>query len=123
MPANMMSAPVGSSFAVAGSSSATVSAGPTPGSTPTAVPSVHPTSAHSRFCGVSATAKPCASSVRVSMRLAARHPAAPRQLQRQAARENEKHDHADRKADNEIAQHVTAAEAPRGADEQQRGSE
>ena len=45
----MISAPVGSRFAVAGSSSAMVSAGPTPGSTPTAVPSVTPTNPHIRF--------------------------------------------------------------------------
>ena len=49
MPANMISAPVGSTFAVAGSSSAMVSAGPTPGSTPMAVPSVTPTKPHIRF--------------------------------------------------------------------------
>ncbi len=49
MPANMISAPVGSSFTVNGSSIATVSAGPTPGSTPIAVPSVTPTKPHSRF--------------------------------------------------------------------------
>ena len=45
----MISAPVGSSFAVAGSSRAMVSAGPTPGSTPMAVPSVTPTNPHIRF--------------------------------------------------------------------------
>src|SRR5687767_357554 len=58
MPANMMSAPVGSSLAVSGSSIATVSAGPTPGSTPMNVPSVTPMKPHSRLIGFSATPKP-----------------------------------------------------------------
>ena len=58
MPAKRISAADGSSRNVIGSSSATVSAGPMPGSTPTAVPIVTPTSAHSRFAGVSAPPKP-----------------------------------------------------------------
>src|SRR5688572_25613288 len=58
MPANMMSAPVGSSLTVSGSSIATVSAGPTPGSTPTNVPSVTPINPHIRFIGCRATPKP-----------------------------------------------------------------
>src|SRR3712207_1781578 len=61
MPANMISALAGSSRKVIGSSIATVSAGPMPGSTPTAVPMVTPTSAHSRFPGVSAAANPSSS--------------------------------------------------------------
>ncbi len=54
----MISAAVGSTLAVSGSSIATVSAGPMPGSTPIAVPRKQPTSAHIRFSGVMATAKP-----------------------------------------------------------------
>ena len=56
-----MSAPVGSSFTVSGSSIATVSAGPTPGSTPTNVPSVTPMKPHIRFIGCSATPNPASS--------------------------------------------------------------
>ena len=67
MPANMMSAPLASTFVVIGRSSATVTAGPTPGRTPTAVPSVTPTSAHIRFCAVSATAKPLRSWAQTSI--------------------------------------------------------
>ena len=67
MPANMISAPVGSSFTVSGSSIATVSAGPTPGSTPIAVPSVTPMKPHSRLFGASATPKPVKSALRVSV--------------------------------------------------------
>src|SRR6185436_21176099 len=69
MPANMISAQVGSSFAVSGSSIATVSAGPTPGSTPMNVPSVTPMKPHSRFIGCSAIPKPCSSASSASMRL------------------------------------------------------
>ena len=54
----MMKAPVGSSLAVTGSSSAMVSAGPMPGRMPISVPSVTPTSDHNRLIGVSAVAKP-----------------------------------------------------------------
>ncbi len=62
----MISAPVGSSFAVAGSSRAIVNAGPTPGSTPMAVPSVTPRNPHIRFVTVSATAKPAIKALKVS---------------------------------------------------------
>src|SRR3979411_360496 len=61
MPANRMKAAVGSTLKVIGSNSAMVSAGPSPGSTPNAVPSVVPTRHHTRFIGVSATAKPLSS--------------------------------------------------------------
>ena len=67
MPANMISAPVGSSFTVNGSSIATVSAGPTPGSTPIAVPSVTPMKPQSRFIGASATPKPLSNADSVSL--------------------------------------------------------
>src|SRR5687768_16099203 len=67
MPANMISAPVGSSFTVSGSSIATVSAGPTPGSTPTNVPSVTPMKPHIRFIGCSATPKPAIKAFSASM--------------------------------------------------------
>src|SRR5262245_61465437 len=67
MPANRMKAEVGSTLNVIGRRSAMVSAGPSPGSTPMAVPNVVPTRHQSRFCGVSATAKPFASWERTSM--------------------------------------------------------
>ena len=66
MPANMISAPVGSSFAVSGISIATVSAGPTPGKTPINVPSVTPMNPQSRLNGVSAILKPCSSEPKAS---------------------------------------------------------
>ena len=58
MPANMMSAPLASTFVVIGSSSATVTAGPTPGNTPTAVDHSCVPSAvfsHPPMCGVGLT--------------------------------------------------------------------
>jgi hypothetical protein len=64
----MMSAPLASTLVVIGSSSATVTAGPTPGRTPTAVPSMQPTRHHIRFCIDSATWNPCSSCVQTSMR-------------------------------------------------------
>src|SRR5215813_7193965 len=67
MPANRMKAEVGSTLKVIGRRSAMVSAGPSPGSTPIAVPSVVPTRHHSRFIGVSATAKPLRSCENASM--------------------------------------------------------
>src|SRR5215467_3684653 len=67
MPANRMKAEVGSTLKVIGRRSAMVSAGPSPGSTPIAVPSVVPTRHHSRFIGVSATAKPLSSWAKASM--------------------------------------------------------
>src|SRR5712691_5477380 len=72
MPANRMKAAVGSTLKVIGSSSAMVSAGPRPGRTPMAVPSVVPTRHHSRFIGVSATAKPLSSCENASMSAALR---------------------------------------------------
>ena len=70
----MMSAPVGSSLTVSGSSIATVSAGPTPGSTPTKVPSVTPMKPHIRFIGCSATPKPAIRALSASIQI----PAPPR---------------------------------------------
>jgi hypothetical protein len=67
MPANMMSAPVGSSRTVSGSSIATVRAGPTPGSTPTKVPSVTPMNPHIRFIGCSATPNPAIRALNASI--------------------------------------------------------
>src|SRR5689334_23277299 len=66
MPANMMSAPLASTFVVIGSSNATVTAGPTPGSTPTAVPSRHPIRQNIRFWKVRATWNPCSSCAQMS---------------------------------------------------------
>src|SRR5262245_39335677 len=74
MPANRMKAAVGSTLKVIGSSSAMVSAGPSPGSTPMAVPSVVPTRHHSRFIGVSATAKPLSNCEKASMSAALPQP-------------------------------------------------
>src|SRR5262244_2914870 len=74
MPANRMKAAVGSTLKVIGSNSAMVSAGPSPGSTPIAVPSVVPTKHHSRFIGVSATAKPLSSCEKASMSTALPEP-------------------------------------------------
>src|SRR6266851_5076405 len=62
-----MKAAVGSTLKVIGSSSAMVSAGPSPGRTPIAVPSVVPTRHHTRLAGVSATAKPLRSCEKASM--------------------------------------------------------
>ena len=59
MPANMISAPVGSSLIVSGISIATVSAGPTPGSTPMNVPNMVPMNPQRRLSGVKAMLKPC----------------------------------------------------------------
>ena len=66
MPANMISAPVGSSFTVSGISIATVNAGPTPGKTPMKVPSMTPMKPQSKLSGVSAMLKPCISKPKVS---------------------------------------------------------
>ena len=67
MPANMISAPVGSSLIVSGMSIATVSAGPTPGKTPMKVPSVTPMKPQRRLNGVSAMLNPCSSELKVSV--------------------------------------------------------
>src|SRR5215472_11062818 len=67
MPAKRMNAAVGSTLKVIGKSSAMVSAGPRPGRTPIAVPNVVPRRHHSRFIGVSATAKPLRSCGKASM--------------------------------------------------------
>src|SRR5262245_18316570 len=58
MPASMISAPVGSTLKVSGSSMAMVAIGPTPGSTPTKVPTRQPRKHSARFVGDSAVAKP-----------------------------------------------------------------
>src|SRR5688572_29398332 len=101
MPANRIRAPVGSTVAVAGSSSAMVSAGPTPGSTPMAVPSVTPSRPSSRFLMLSATAKPLMSAVNVSMS-GFQHQPAGRQVQAQAAREQQEHQHRKRDGDRDV---------------------
>src|ERR1051325_3690277 len=58
MPASMMSAPVGSTLKVSGSSMAMVAIGPTPGSTPIRVPTRQPRKHSARFMGDNAVAKP-----------------------------------------------------------------
>ncbi|MNH86493.1 hypothetical protein D3C73_389540 [compost metagenome] len=62
----MISAPVGSTFAVIGSNNATVNAGPIPGRTPMAVPSKQPMKPHIRLIGVSAAENPIARLARMS---------------------------------------------------------
>src|SRR4051812_40290896 len=63
----MMKAAVGSSWAVTGRRSATVSAGPMPGGARIAVPTVTPSADQNRLIGVSATPKPWPSAASVSM--------------------------------------------------------
>src|SRR4051812_46317293 len=127
MPANMISAPVGSSLIVSGSSMATVSAGPTPGSTPTKVPSVTPTSPHSRFIGCSATLKPCISALSASTSdsRAAQHRREPaggqvdvEQLDEEKV-DGEREDERDRN----VARDAPAAEAARNAGEERRAGD
>src|SRR5262245_57248653 len=60
MPASMISAPVGSTLKVIGSSIAMVAIGPTPGSTPISVPTRQPMKHRTRFIGLNATEKPVA---------------------------------------------------------------
>src|SRR5574341_1309302 len=125
MPANMMSAPVGSSLVVSGSSIATVSAGPTPGSTPMNVPSVTPMKHHSRFAGAAATANPERSALIASMALDPR-PAqdrlepARRQADVQELGEEKEHREREHQADGEVARDAAAAEAARHSGEEQR---
>src|SRR5215207_4238755 len=69
-----------------GSKMATPETGPMPGSTPMAVPIKQPTSANSRFCGVSASWKPRASPLTGST-LAPQSPGIGRQLNLQHAEE------------------------------------
>src|SRR5687768_2996404 len=108
MPANMMSAPVGSSFTVSGRSIATVRAGPTPGSTPTNVPSVTPTKPHIRFIGCSATPKPAikAFSASISDARAAedRREPAGREVDVEELHEEEVNRQRQREADRHVAQ-------------------
>src|SRR4029453_11186855 len=59
MQLSMMIADVGDIENVSGSRIATPFAPPRPGSTPIRTPSRMPTSMNTRFCQVSATAKPC----------------------------------------------------------------
>src|SRR6185503_11417647 len=125
MPANMISAPVGSSFAVSGSSIATVSAGPTPGSTPTNVPSVTPMKPHNRLIGLSATPKPASSASNASMRLDSGHAEQRREPSRRQAdvqQLDEKHEHREREHEPEccVAHDPRAAEAARDAAEERR---
>src|SRR5262245_40350398 len=132
MPANRMNAAVGSTLKVIGSSSAMVSAGPSPGSTPIAVPSVVPTRHHSRFIGVSATAKPLSSWANASMSRTLRQAegALDRALDDAGADvdaerlgEAEIGHQREGGADQGIAHDRPRAEAARHADEQDDGSE
>src|SRR5262245_2153266 len=130
MPANKMKAEVGSTLNVMGKRSAMVSAGPSPGNTPIAVPSVVPTRHHSRFCGVSATAKPFASWDRTSISAPRLEPeqAVERVLEdagadvdAQRLGKAEIGDKRKRCTDPGIAQDRLRAEAARDADEQHDG--
>src|SRR6185503_2940698 len=122
MPANMISAPVGSSLMVSGRSIATVSAGPTPGSTPTKVPSVTPMKPHSRFMGCSATAKPCSSACSASMsdsRAAEERREPPRgQVDVEQLHEEEEHTQRQGGSDQKISYRSLAAKTARDANEQ-----
>src|SRR5688572_1833441 len=122
MPANMMSAPVGSSFTVSGSSIATVSAGPTPGSTPTNVPSVTPMKPHIRFIGCSATPKPAIRAFRASMSDARaaedRREPAGRQVDVQQLDEKKIDRERKDETDRHVAHPSSATEAARHAGEQ-----
>src|SRR6185503_10293662 len=122
MPANMMSAPVGSSFTVSGSSMATVSAGPTPGNTPTKVPRVTPMNPQRRFIGWSAMPKPCRSAVRASKSdsRATQHRREPACRQVDVEQLDEEQVDRDRhdQRDGKVARDAPAAEAARHAREQ-----
>src|SRR5688572_1723828 len=120
MPANMISAPVGSSFTVSGSSIATVSAGPTPGRTPTNVPSVTPMKPHSRLIGFSATPNPASSASSASTgldsgRAQKRREPPRRQADVQQLHEEEEHRERKDQADRHVARRPRTAEAPRHA--------
>src|SRR5262245_9804283 len=130
MPANMMSAPVGSSFTVSGRSIATVSAGPTPGSTPTKVPSVTPMKPHRRFIGCSATPKPCNRAFKASTCVSLyprsaqeRREPARRQVHVQQLHEEEENAKRQQEADAEVPRHAPAAEAARHAREERGGGD
>src|SRR5688572_560463 len=114
MPANMISAPVGSSLTVSGSSIATVSAGPTPGSTPTKVPSVTPMKPHSRLIGFSATPKPAISASKASTldsrRAEDRRQPPCRQVDVQQLDEEKEHRERQHEPDREVARCAPAAE-------------
>src|SRR5688500_19370874 len=122
MPANMMSAPVGSSFTVSGSSIATVSAGPTPGSTPTKVPGVTPMKPHSRFIGCSATPKPAIRALSASKLDAGaaedRLQPASRQVHIEELHEEKEDREREHKPDRDVAHPARAAEPSRDAGEE-----
>lgn len=67
MPANIINALVGSTFAVIGSNTATVSAGPIPGRTPMAVPRKQPINPHIKLIGVRAAMKPFKRLLKISI--------------------------------------------------------
>src|SRR5712691_715255 len=132
MPANRMNAAVGSTLNVIGRRSAMVSAGPSPGSTPIAVPSVVPTRHHSRFIGVSATAKPFINWAKASMSrtlLEAEHTLdrglddAGADVDAERLGEAEIRHQREGGADCGIAHDRLGAEAARHADEQDRGGD
>src|SRR4029450_1864524 len=96
----MISAPVGSTLKVSGSSMAMVAIGPTPGGTPIRVPTRQPRKHSARFIGDSAVAKPnprlpMRSSIAVSS--IAEEPR--RERDRQPERQFEQHDAEQRRQD------------------------
>src|SRR5690554_6666810 len=118
----MMKAEVGASVMVTGSSSAMVSAGPMPGRMPMAVPSIEPISAHIRFVGCRATAKPWSSRSKVCMALDSQRREEPPQLQAEL-REQDPGEAAEDGADGEIEQQPTRAEGAGHQGEGEHGSE
>src|SRR5260221_1174089 len=67
MPASMISAEIGGTLKVTGSSIAMVATGPMPGSTPISVPSTQPIRQNNRLSGVIATPKPITRLLKISM--------------------------------------------------------
>src|SRR5258706_2162416 len=67
MPASMMSAEIGGTLKVTGSSIAIVATGPMPGSTPINVPSTQLIRQNNRLSGVIATPKPITRLLKISM--------------------------------------------------------
>src|ERR1044071_994818 len=108
MPANRMKTEVAGTEKVSGSSSAMVSAGPSPGSTPIAVPTNTPPNAQARLIGVSATAKPWPSAARLSIhRFAMSEETLDQtraQVDRQDLGETQIRDEREREADGDVAQ-------------------
>src|SRR5947209_9343198 len=126
-----MKAAVGSTLKVIGSSSAIVSAGPSPGSTPMAVPSVVPTRHHIRLAGVSATAKPFINWAKASISAACHAEEAVQEILHQAGADIDAErlgkpeigNECEGAADQRITRDPFGAEAARNADKHNDGGE